>query len=88
MKKHFSIKIYGLVQAVFFRVSAKEKAESLRIKGFARNEKDGTVYIEAEGTDKNLKRFLLWCHEGPSAASVDEVKITEGFLKNFPDFST
>lgn len=87
MKKHFNIKIFGQVQGVFFRASAREKATSLGINGFVQNQPNGSVYIEAEGENDGLNQFLSWCHEGPSAASVDEVKITEGPLKNFSGFS-
>ena len=48
MTKHLNIKIYGRVQMVGFRYSAKEMADQLDIKGFAQNSPDGAVYIEAE----------------------------------------
>lgn len=84
--QHLNIKIYGQVQGVFFRVSAKDEAEKLGIKGFARNEPDGTVYIEAEGDKTSLDKFIKWCHDGPEVAQVDKVEITEGPLKNFTSF--
>jgi acylphosphatase len=49
---HVSIRISGKVQGVFFRASTKGKAEQYGINGFVRNEKDGSVYIEAEGRRK------------------------------------
>jgi len=84
--KHLNIKIYGQVQAVFFRVTAQEIADRLNIKGFVRNEKDGAVYIEAEGTDENLEKFSRWCKDGPENAQVEKIKVTEGPLKNFSEF--
>lgn len=84
--KHINIKIYGLVQGIFFRATAKAEAEKLNIKGCARNEKDGSVYIEAEGEEKNLDKFVKWCHKGPSLAKVDKVEVKIGNLKNFSDF--
>lgn len=86
MIKHLNIKVYGQVQGIFFRATAKEEAEKLGIKGFARNEPDGTVYIEAEGDKDNLDKFFAWCQKGPSLAKVEKVKITEGPLKNFSGF--
>ncbi len=85
--KHLNIKISGLVHGVFFRVSAKDEAEVLGLTGFARNEKDGTVYIEAEGEEESLDKFLKWCHDGPEAAQVEKVEETEGTIKNFKEFS-
>ena len=86
MKKHLNIKISGLVQGIFFRASAKEQADRLKIKGFAKNMPDGSVYIEAEGEKKNLDLFIKWCRTGPSLADVEKVEVSEGSLKNFKDF--
>jgi len=87
MLKHLNIKIFGRVQGVFFRHSAKQKAEELNIKGFVRNEPDGTVYIEAEGEEENLKQFLDWCHQGPILASVKKVEFEfKSEIKNFSEF--
>lgn len=86
MKKHLNIKIYGLVQGIFFRATAKEQANKLTITGFARNEPDGSVYIEAEGEKKNLDEFLKWCNQGPPMAQVEKVLVTEDKLKNFKEF--
>lgn len=86
MKKHLNIKIYGLVQGIFFRATAKEQADKLAIKGFARNDMYGTIYIEAEGEEINLEKFIKWCHQGPTSAEVDKVEIQEDLAKNFPAF--
>lgn len=84
--KHLNIKIYGRVQGVFFRDSVKRKAEEWGIKGFARNEADGPVYIEAEGPEEGLEKLVNWSWEGPEAAKVDKVEIEEGDLVNFQNF--
>ena len=87
--KHLDIKIYGFVQGVFFRFSAQEKAQILGINGFARNEPDNTVYIEAEGEEDDLKQFLNWCRKGPSGAKVDTVESkSSDKIKNYTDFNT
>lgn len=86
MRKHLNIKIFGRVQGVFFRISAKKEAEKLGIVGFARNESDGSVYIEAEGEEKDLDKFLDWCKEGPNLAKVDKLEVRKGPLKNFKAF--
>lgn len=87
MIKHVNIKISGIVQGVFFRISAKEQADKLDIKGFARNEPDGSVYIESEGAEENINKFLEWCHQGPPLAEIEKVEITEGKPKFFSEFS-
>jgi acylphosphatase len=86
MKKHFAIKISGLVQGVFFRASTKAKADSLHLHGFVRNEPDGTVYAEAEGKEEDLKVFIRWCHRGPPPAKVEKCEVWESPVKNFSRF--
>ncbi|MBK9731392.1 MAG: acylphosphatase [Chitinophagaceae bacterium] len=84
--KHYSIRVYGKVQGVFFRASARHRAQLLDISGFTKNERDGSVYIEAEGSEKNLSLFIGWCHEGPERATVTNVEVKEGPVKNFTGF--
>lgn len=85
--KHLNIRIFGFVQGVFFRYSAKEKAEELKITGFSRNDPDGTVYIEVEGEEASLEEFLKWCHQGPPPAKIERVQSEKGALKNFTGFT-
>lgn len=87
MLKHQNIKIYGQVHGVFFRDSAHRKAGEFSIKGFVRNDPDDTVYIEAEGEEKDLEKFLEWCRRGPDSARVERVKVEEGQIEGFLDFS-
>jgi acylphosphatase len=84
--KAVHLKIHGVVQGVFFRQSAMEKAVQLGLKGWVRNCEDGTVEAEAEGNEEALKRFIEWCHDGPQRASVDKVDVTPAPLKNFSFF--
>lgn len=84
--KHLNIRVSGRVQGVFFRASTKEQADSIGIKGFVRNESNGDVYIEAEGEEDELKKFVNWCRQGPSRARVNNLEINEGELLGFEKF--
>lgn len=84
--KHLNISVSGLVQGVFFRASAKEETDKLDIRGFAKNMPDGSVYIEAEGEENNLNKFIKWCNKGPLMAQVEKIEISENSLKNFKAF--
>jgi acylphosphatase len=84
--KHFNLHISGKVQGVFFRASTKTKADELNIKGIVKNQRDGSVYVEAEGEDKTLNEFIDWCKTGPKHAAVESVKIEEGKPKQFSTF--
>ena len=84
--KHLSISVSGKVQGVFFRATTKEVADQLGIYGFVRNERDGSVYIEAEGDEELVNKFLAWCHKGPSHAVVKNVVSEEGSIQGFTKF--
>lgn len=87
MKKHLNIKVYGKVQGVFFRETAKEEARKLGITGFVRNASDGSVYVEAEGDQSLLDKFLVWCNDGSERAEVEKIEVTYGEVENFKDFT-
>ena len=84
--QHYNIRVLGKVQAVWFRVSTKEEADRLGISGFARNEADGAVYIEAEGGEEVLEEFVKWCHIGSEQSEVDEVTVKKGDVHDFTSF--
>ncbi|EME32296.1 acylphosphatase [Galdieria sulphuraria] len=69
-----ALKIFGRVQGVCYRASAAEKAEELNLVGWVRNNRDGTVEAEAQGTCDNLKLFVEWCKQGPDIAKVTKVE--------------
>jgi acylphosphatase len=81
-----TIRVSGKVQGVFFRASTKNKADELNIKGFVRNEPDGSVYIEAEGEETNMGQFIAWCWEGPRGARVETCDTREVPVQGFADF--
>ena len=70
-----SIVVAGKVQGVYFRQSAREKAQESGITGFVKNQADGTVYIMATGTEERLESLLRWCRQGPPAAVVEAVTV-------------
>jgi acylphosphatase len=86
MRKHFDVTVTGTVQGVFFRASTHSKAREIGVFGFVRNEVNGDVYIEVEGQEDDLKKFLEWCAVGPPHARVIRIEVKEGALKNFRTF--
>jgi acylphosphatase len=86
--KHLNIRVSGLVQGVFYRATAKLKATHLGLNGFVQNDRDGSVYIEAEGPADKLAIFTMWCQQGPTGARVEKVETEEGIVKGFDRFET
>ena len=68
------IRCFGKVQGVFFRASTKSVADDLGLRGWVRNEADGSVLIHAEGDSKKLSSLLSWANEGSEYSQVTEVR--------------
>lgn len=65
--------VHGTVQGVGFRYHTCQTAQRLGIKGFVRNQPDGTVEIVAMGTSDQLQALLHWANQGPATARVTQV---------------
>jgi len=65
--------ITGKVQGVFYREGTRQKAESLDITGWVKNNKDGAVELHASGTADNIKLLIEWLWQGPPRAQVTHV---------------
>ncbi|HEY5006225.1 MAG TPA: acylphosphatase [Ktedonobacteraceae bacterium] len=66
--------VRGYVQGVGFRYFVVQKALGLGLRGYARNESNGTVEVLAQGTRPALERLLTLLRQGPGYAEVDEVQ--------------
>ena len=75
MEKQVVIKIYGLVQGVAFRYDAQHLAKELDLKGWVKNESNGSVRIVVRGKEDGLKKLVDWCYQGPKSARVDKVEL-------------
>ncbi len=81
-------KIYGDIQGVGFRYGAKRRADDLGLKGFVRNEPDGTVYLEAEGEEWGLKGLLDWCSSAFDPKLVEKIDSNlSDEIKGYKEFS-
>lgn len=65
----------GIVQGVGFRAAVRRMARELGLVGWVRNTSEGAVEIVAEGEIDAIRRFELWCQEGPTHAVVSGVQI-------------
>jgi acylphosphatase len=69
--------VRGRVQGVGFRWFVEREARSLGIAGWVRNNHDGSVEVFAEGTRDQLSGLHARLREGPRAARVDAVDVSE-----------
>jgi acylphosphatase len=86
MTEHLTFHVFGRVQGVFFRQSTQQEAQRLGLRGYTRNEDDGSVTIEAEGTKEALDALEKWCHKGPPAARVDKVEVQAEAVQGYTSF--
>ena len=73
--KAFKATVSGKVQGVWFRDSTRQEAIKLKVTGWVKNIPDGTVYLEAEGEENNLKSLERWLHTGSPHSRVDRVDL-------------
>ena len=67
--------VKGKVQGVFYRASAQKRAQELGVKGWVKNNPDGSVEALLESEASKIDELLIWCKKGPSHAIVESVTI-------------
>lgn len=77
MVQTFVIIVSGKVQGVYYRQSARQKAQELGVTGFVKNMANGDVMLIATGNTEQLNALVEWCRKGPPAARVNNVQVTE-----------
>ena len=70
-----SAPITGRVQDVGFRNFTRMRARRLGVTGWVRNERDGSVRLEAEGPREALDSLVDAVHRGPRMARVENVEV-------------
>jgi acylphosphatase len=68
--------VTGRVQGVFFRAQTRERAASLALGGWVRNNPDGSVEAVFEGDHDRVESIVEWCRKGPAHAQVEHVDVT------------
>lgn len=67
--------ITGKVQGVRYRDYVQQAATELGLVGTVVNQKDGTVFVVAQGMPDVLKTFVEYLHEGSVLSRVDGVAV-------------
>lgn len=78
MKITRHLRIYGLVQGVFFRDSLRQQAESLEVSGWVRNRRSGSVEAMLQGEEDAVEALVAWCRIGNGRSRVERVEIEAG----------
>lgn len=84
--KRVHMVVQGIVQGVGFRCHVVQWASLYRINGWVRNNWDGTVEIDAQGEDEDLKLFTESVRKGPRFSKVE--KLTTREVRDLEAYST
>jgi len=80
--------ITGRVQGVCFRMETCRAVEHLKVTGWVRNKRDGSVEAIFEGEEVDVRAALEWCRQGPPISRVDDIKVSwQDYTGEFADFS-
>ena len=69
--------VAGRVQGVFYRASARQRAEALAVTGHALNLPDGRVEVLACGEPASVDALCQWLWQGSPASKVTGVEVEE-----------
>ncbi len=80
------VHVTGRVQGVWFRAWTRERAQELGVSGWVRNLSDGSVEAVVSGPMEAVEAMIAALHEGPPAAKVEYVRVTETQAPEKPGF--
>lgn len=69
--------VHGDVQGVFFRDTTRQEADARAVAGWIANRPDGAVEAVFEGDPDDVGALVELCEQGPSAATVERVEVSE-----------
>jgi acylphosphatase len=85
--KHFEVLVSGRVQGVGFRYAARNQARALSLKGWIKNQSDGSVLSAVQGDLESCQKYIQWCRGGTGYSWVERVEIKEKAVAEFKAFS-
>lgn len=86
MKESKSFSVKGKVQGVGFRMHVKICAEKFAVKGWVKNDFDGSVSGEACGESENMNSFFEEIRKGNSLAKVKSLETSSIPYREFDSF--
>ncbi len=72
--KAVKVRLSGRVQGVYYRASTQREARRLGVAGYAKNLRDGSVEVWAQGDAAAVDALVGWCRGGPPRAEVTRLE--------------
>ncbi|MER9327703.1 acylphosphatase [Mesorhizobium sp. M0488] len=76
-KRAVQARVHGKVQGVGYRMWARGEAMELRLSGWVRNERDGSVTAWLAGADAAVSAMIERLWQGPAGAAVSRIDVEE-----------
>jgi acylphosphatase len=83
--KAVRVRVSGRVQGVSYRVWTRDEAERLGVRGWVRNERDGSVVALVAGPEDAVERMGEAMRRGPWGAVVAELAIEPVEAEEVPE---
>jgi acylphosphatase len=80
----FLVSVTGRVQGVGYRMWAEREASALGLRGWVRNEPDGSVAVLVGGPEESVAKMLDLFWSGPHGAAVTGVTTKPADLAGLP----
>lgn len=71
--KEIEIELFGRVQGVNLRYMIKKYADSLELRGYVMNRKEGSVLVVAQGENEKLNELILWIKKSPGFSQIENI---------------
>lgn len=73
-KTRMELHYYGRVQGVGFRYWSHTQAIRAHVTGWARNEYDGSVTVQVQGTKEQIETFMYGVEHGHTYIRIDRIE--------------
>jgi len=80
------VRVGGRVQGVGYRDAMMRAADAHAVAGWVRNRRDGHVEAHLQGEPPAVEAVIAWCRQGPPAARVTAVEVTEAACETATGF--
>jgi len=81
------VRVRGDVQGVGYRIATMQRAASLDVSGWVRNEADGDVTAHLEGLGERVDSVLEWMRHGTQWSRVTRVDVSSAVVEGLDGFS-
>jgi acylphosphatase len=75
--KSVDVRVSGAVQGVYYRASARREGALRGLRGWVRNQSDGSVALRLQGDAGAVDSMLDWCRVGPPSARVSRLTVAD-----------